>query len=494
MRSRRLFALAALAIASILPLSAALAGDDDLALALRTNVVAISAEFQSQTQKGFGFVVGEVDGTLYIVTANHVVRSPASSDRPAQPARNLTVQFYESTADPVAARLRGESLPPPRDLAILEVQKPVGFRWEKASVAPDGSAVRGTEAWLIGILGTWRVPPTAGRIESDEPNIDGIFEIELGAVRVGSSGAPLVSRQGIVGMVVRDSSATVKALDVRTIRKAIADWHLPWSASSASVATGRLCVTTRGVPASAVVELDARATTIPASEGGCIDVAPGTYTLSVRAPGRSCDSFSVEVSAGAPVSRRLECQTATATVCPQIAGSQHAAKIRIRGDDTDLLVDSHECAEVPPGRYRFSEADGTGGCESLTVDLAAGTRRVLELDCLAQLEENTGSVTFMISEITLGEIGGDIELTVAGESASISNLPNKQHADEVSDVPFGTHVVQIHLTPYTFMGFQPIRQPPVRCSGSIDVAAESQTFGVVFLVNAFGAQCSLVPL
>ena len=46
-----------------------------LSLALRANVVSIVAERSDGIQNGFGFIVGERHGQVYIVTANHVVRS-----------------------------------------------------------------------------------------------------------------------------------------------------------------------------------------------------------------------------------------------------------------------------------------------------------------------------------------------------------------------------------------------------------------------------------
>jgi S1-C subfamily serine protease len=47
----------------------------ELAEVLRHNVVSIRTERTDGGQSGFGFIVGEHQGQLYIVTANHVVRS-----------------------------------------------------------------------------------------------------------------------------------------------------------------------------------------------------------------------------------------------------------------------------------------------------------------------------------------------------------------------------------------------------------------------------------
>jgi len=79
-----------LCIGSMLPLASTRvqAVDDEMALALRQNVVRIETEWKSD---GFGFIVGERGGFLYIATANHVVRGTS----PEQSGTSPFVSFFE---------------------------------------------------------------------------------------------------------------------------------------------------------------------------------------------------------------------------------------------------------------------------------------------------------------------------------------------------------------------------------------------------------------
>lgn len=58
-------------------------GDDSKAMALRPNVVKITATFgQSMGPKtGFGFIVGQQQNQLVVVTADHVVRGDDAEDK-----------------------------------------------------------------------------------------------------------------------------------------------------------------------------------------------------------------------------------------------------------------------------------------------------------------------------------------------------------------------------------------------------------------------------
>ena len=75
---------------------------EDMALALRPNVVRITAHVGTGTQQGFGFIVGEESGRLYIVTADHVCvemgRTKLTESRPSYFfriwARNTKVNFW----------------------------------------------------------------------------------------------------------------------------------------------------------------------------------------------------------------------------------------------------------------------------------------------------------------------------------------------------------------------------------------------------------------
>ena len=71
----------------------ALAQNDgrDVALSLRQNTVRIAAQFGELPENGFGFVVAEKDGTVYVVTADHVV----NSKEPDAPPAKIRVELFD---------------------------------------------------------------------------------------------------------------------------------------------------------------------------------------------------------------------------------------------------------------------------------------------------------------------------------------------------------------------------------------------------------------
>src|SRR5262249_28244930 len=150
---------------------------------------------------GFGFIVGERPGLLYIVTARHVLFG--KEDAPgAKPTAKVT--FYSEQENSYDAKLvRSDTL---HDLALLSVAAPNGFQWNKHCLASTDALGRGTHVWFVGRNSTWYVPAEPGAITSEQPGTDYRVLVERLEVRSGSSGAPLISESGIVGMIQNDSS------------------------------------------------------------------------------------------------------------------------------------------------------------------------------------------------------------------------------------------------------------------------------------------------
>lgn len=199
-----------------------------LANDLRRNVVYVISRWADGSQHtGFGFVVGERAGLLYIVTADHVVRD--SNQTSATPG----VFFYqdrgkEYQGDVLATHL----MRPAGDLAVIRVPPPPGFSWQPK--ARSGvPAARGSDVWFIGRLGDWYVPVKPGAISSVEPNrtirFEGLTILE------GTSGAPLVSNAGILGMIVVDTGVLGEATPLDVIERAFQEWNYPWQLANYSV-------------------------------------------------------------------------------------------------------------------------------------------------------------------------------------------------------------------------------------------------------------------
>ncbi|MEO1058950.1 MAG: SUMF1/EgtB/PvdO family nonheme iron enzyme [Actinomycetota bacterium] len=198
---------------------------------MRNQVVAIEAVWENGTPRGgFGFVVAEENGRLWVATADHVLRGRA----PDEVAADVSVRFFGRPFERVAATYR--AMPPTRlDVGLVTVPAPQEYRWHRSVVDPTAADVpTGERVWFVGRSNDWYVPATPGAVNrfdrlDDELVVDGL------AVRPGTSGAPLLSARGLVGMVVRDGDAEeVRATSITAIRLAFEEWRVPWQLTDAA--------------------------------------------------------------------------------------------------------------------------------------------------------------------------------------------------------------------------------------------------------------------
>lgn len=204
---------------------------EDLALALRSNVVRIVAHVVvgEPARLGFGFVVGEASGQLYIATANHVVRGDGLGEVDKKPT---IIFFQDQQGKEISGELLGTQLPRGQgDLAVLRVQSPAGYIWRRDVLAraPVG---RKDDVWFVGKLGEWYVPTRPGAVNEIRPS--GVIRIDALAISVGTSGAPLISQNGIVGMIVIDAGIFSEATPLEVIRRAISNANYPWHLTEVS--------------------------------------------------------------------------------------------------------------------------------------------------------------------------------------------------------------------------------------------------------------------
>jgi hypothetical protein len=171
---------------------------------------------------GFGFVVGEDAGQLYIVTADHLVRG----DGPDESDRHPTVIFFQDQGTQYSGDLLGTDLPRGQgDVAVIRLKPVQKIGWKMAAKAAEPVG-RDTKTWFIGKLGEWYVPTRPGFVNEVEPN--GTIRLDGLPVSVGTSGAPLISAGGIVGMVVTDASVFSEATPLDVIQRAFEKWNYPW--------------------------------------------------------------------------------------------------------------------------------------------------------------------------------------------------------------------------------------------------------------------------
>jgi Trypsin-like peptidase domain len=199
-------------------------GGEALANNLRNNVVRVVTQFSDDPvqQNGFGFVVGERGGFLYIVTANHVVRGDVGDRVPiATGVFFFQDQGKEYRGDLLTTNLRRSE----GDVAVVRVQTPPGLSW-RHDVRTNVVPARGADVWFVGLSENWYVPPRSGAISGVEPN--GTIRFEGLNVRQGASGAPLIAETGILGMVVRAGDIFGEATPIEDLERAFREWQYPW--------------------------------------------------------------------------------------------------------------------------------------------------------------------------------------------------------------------------------------------------------------------------
>jgi hypothetical protein len=226
----RLAAVCLIAFLAISPIPGlAQPSGDKLALKLRNNVVKITAKRESgESNQGFGFIVGKQHAQFYIVTANHVVRS----NRPGGASTSVKVKFYSDPGHSYKADLLETFYGKPQDFAVIQVAVPPNFSWEsKALVPPEiiTRGLRGEDVWFIGRSGQWYIPAIPGRINSEKPDLHSIIHVDMVSVRVGTSGAPLITKNGIIGMIIQDEVGSARAVSIGAIQAAFDEWRYPWS-------------------------------------------------------------------------------------------------------------------------------------------------------------------------------------------------------------------------------------------------------------------------
>lgn len=203
----------------------------NMAEQLRGNTVRVQA-----AQNGFGFIVGARGGSLYIVTARHVIVG-VNDDPDAAPPNSAKVVFYSDQGKPYSAEVLGTH---EGDLAVLRVAAPPVLQWARSCVAGSDKQNRGTSVWFVGKGDKWSVPVNPGAISSERPDTKSLLEIDGLSVSPGTSGAPLIASTGIVGMIQNDSAYDTRALTIDFIQRAIQQWNYPWDLTAGRVTPQRV--------------------------------------------------------------------------------------------------------------------------------------------------------------------------------------------------------------------------------------------------------------
>jgi sulfatase modifying factor 1 len=198
-------------------------GSEDISKFMK-NVVQLTVTFSDNTtMRGFGFIVGEQDvgkpdRMLYVLTANHVVRSSV----PGVKVKEIKAKFCSYRLKSYLAELL-EVADPELDFAVLEVQKPMPkFQWETQFF--DQNPAAKSEAWFIGFKGECE---ESGAMMLNKVTYKGMSVLN-NQVQPGTSGAPLISKQGIVGMITQSQQGSAEAVKIAIIRQIAEEAGVPW--------------------------------------------------------------------------------------------------------------------------------------------------------------------------------------------------------------------------------------------------------------------------
>ena len=240
---------------------------------VKKNVAILTANFSDGHQEnGFGFVTGEKDGKLYIVTAGHVVHVVGGAK-----ATSIEVELSNTVGPFPAKEVRWFERD---DLSLLILDSIPGYRWEKNCLGKDPKVY--DKVRFIG-KGKERVSPDEGEIFSlEDPDRIG-FTIRT--VTPGTSGAPLVGKNGIIGMVTEDAEGTSYAVPISRIRALLGGANSPYLSALDSqgdtVPVNPSLNTAQPVPSAADISL---------RQYNMVAVPGGTFTMGCTSEqGSDCD-------------------------------------------------------------------------------------------------------------------------------------------------------------------------------------------------------------
>ncbi|MDM0118004.1 serine protease [Variovorax sp. J22R133] len=210
-RHRRLRWWFALALSALLATGAAAQDttfDDGATLAERllAGVVRVHAD-----EHGFGLVIGADSDFVYIATARHVVGTAAQivahgcmKALPPDLAAERVAGF-DTVAD---------------DLALLRVPRPTGYQVSPRALASLERVAVADPAWLLGRDDACVVLPRAGAVAM-RPNERALWRVDMPGVLGGSSGAPVATGHGIIGITTDSDNANITAIDITQVAKRV---------------------------------------------------------------------------------------------------------------------------------------------------------------------------------------------------------------------------------------------------------------------------------
>jgi len=278
--------------------------------ALKKGVVKVTSNFQTSRKVGTGFIAGQGQKHLFIVTASHVV------EEEAEVPQSIMVTFFTGQEEALPAQVVKKEGGDPRGLALLKVGGDVPedvqvLEWDTQSRLHGGEEVHligfpriGGNAWAV----------TKGTLSG----FDGPILKFSGPVEEGNSGGPLLYQGKVIGVVMEVTGQFGNAKPSQIAQFTVENWpgftkhaqRLPaitapessspetdHGAGSSGLKFSSLVVTT--VPADAEVFLDDELVGKTTRGKVIVDqLFPDEYEVVVKKPGFRPWRKSVELLAG----------------------------------------------------------------------------------------------------------------------------------------------------------------------------------------------------
>jgi hypothetical protein len=181
---------------------------------------------QSGDKNGYGFIIGQRDNTLYIVTDNHVVRDTTNDEA----SNTWAFVFLPNVlGDPLTGKIL-DSHSKETDLAVIKIIAPSEFTWSFDVQLTSKANIIGRSVSYVGGNGKWEFSKGVATIKDTTP--EGKLFISGIKAWPGISGGVIVSENGVEGLVLGNK----EGLSFEAIKHLIDKWKYPWGKkSSASV-------------------------------------------------------------------------------------------------------------------------------------------------------------------------------------------------------------------------------------------------------------------
>lgn len=187
------------------------------------NIIDIKVTKQGgDTETGKGIVVGRDNEGVYIVTADHVVRTPAASKKERFKFATIDALGIDNNNTVAVKLLDKHSLP--CDVAVLKANLPEQFLWFSNILDSDHSKLKNSKVYMFN--DSRKLMQQTGKVESSDHT-----QITLSGLKVtpGDSGGPIFTDKGLVGMLTNTGFDTSTACSIGQIQALFQTWELPWN-------------------------------------------------------------------------------------------------------------------------------------------------------------------------------------------------------------------------------------------------------------------------